>query len=380
MKKILIVIPGCRTGGMVSSLVALLNSQFSRRYDIRLFVMNSYGEKLRPELEIYSVGMNKGTSFLYANVVNYTKFLRWKLVAFKLIIHIPIVGRAIHDWIEGTTISKLERHNYDYIVSFQESVSLPFVAKFANENKVAWIHCDYSRIFTNVKDELSIFSRYSRIVTVSEYTKNVFCRLLPSLEPRVEFIYNMLDYESIVDKSRDYIDDSRFITDRYTIISVGRISSVKQFEVIPKIAAEIKSKGGHFRWYIIGGKYERNAYDKLAKSIVEFSVEGEVICLGNKSNPYPYFRVADLLVSTSYSEACPMIFNEAKILNTPIVTNNFGSSYEFVSEGVDGYIRPIMEMADTIYGIISSKTVFHPTITTNFDEQSILEKVDNLFE
>ena len=47
MKKILIVVPGCRTGGVLSSLIALLNSTFVERYDIHLFVMNTYGEQLQ---------------------------------------------------------------------------------------------------------------------------------------------------------------------------------------------------------------------------------------------------------------------------------------------------------------------------------------------
>ena len=43
-----------------------------------------------------------------------------------------------------------------------------------------------------------------------------------------------------------------------------------------------------------------------------------------------------------------MIFNEAKILNLPVVTNNFGSEHEFIVEGQDGQICSLTVMADVI--------------------------------
>ena len=43
-----------------------------------------------------------------------------------------------------------------------------------------------------------------------------------------------------------------------------------------------------------------------------------------------------MVVSTSVSEACPNVINEAKILHTPIVATNFGSVYEFIEDGVNG--------------------------------------------
>ena len=38
-----------------------------------------------------------------------------------------------------------------------------FVAKFSNPNKIAWIHCDYSRIFTNKMYEFAVFSKYCKL-------------------------------------------------------------------------------------------------------------------------------------------------------------------------------------------------------------------------
>ena len=378
MKKILIVVPGCRTGGVLSSLIALLNSTFVERYDIHLFVMNTYGEQLQSELAQFSIGKNLGTSLLNANVVNSFGTRKLILILFKLILQVPFFGKFFSNCIEISTIRSIEKDNYDCVISFQESASLPFVAKFSNQKKIAWIHCDYSRIFTNTVDEFAVFSKYCKIVTVSEYTRVSFCKLLPSLESRVVVIYNIMDSNAIIQKSKEQMDDDRFSIEEFTIISVGRISAVKQFNLIPSIASNLKTRGLAFKWYILGGKHEIEPYQKLMQAISDHSVENEVICLGNKTNPYPYFKVADLLVSTSSSEAFPMIFNEAKILNLPVVTNNFGSAHEFIVEGQDGQICSLTVMADVIDNIIRTQKRFNPHISTDFDEQHILSQIDKL--
>jgi len=59
-------------------------------------------------------------------------------------------------------------------------------------------------------------------------------------------------------------------------------------------------------------------------------------------------------VTLSLSEACPMIFNEAKILQIPIVSSDFGSAKEFINNGVDGIISPIEEFPEVIYQMMSN--------------------------
>lgn len=76
----------------MSSLIALLNSTFVERYDIHLFVMNTYGEQLQSELAKFSIGKNLGTSLLNANVVNSSGIRKLILILFKLILQMPFWG------------------------------------------------------------------------------------------------------------------------------------------------------------------------------------------------------------------------------------------------------------------------------------------------
>ena len=378
MKKILIVVPSCGTGGILTSLIALLNSTFVNRYRVNIFIMNGYGKRLNSTIAKYDIGCNYWMSKIHSYVFNTKGWKKLVLSFYKILFRIPILGEKIAEIIESSAIRKLEGLEYDCVISFQEVISLQFVSRFSNPNKIAWIHCDYSRIFTNESNEMAIFSKYSKIVTVSNFTRKTFCQLLPQLTERVFTIYNIMDADAILAKAKNEIDDNRFTLEEFTIISVGRISEVKQFHLIPQIALKLKSNGYSFKWYIIGGRNEPKAACKLQQSIVDNNIGDKVICLGNKSNPYPYFKAANLLVSTSCSEACPMIFNEAKILGLPVVANNYGAAYEFIKEGKDGFICPIARMADVIESIYDKKYSLKPAISKVFNNNIIQNKIDNI--
>ena len=121
--------------------------------------------------------------------------------------------------------------------------------------------------------------------------------------------------------------------------------------------------------------------DKIKTAIESNGVMDKVIMLGARTNPFPYLKRANLLVSTSESEACPMIFNEAKILGTPIVSANFGSAHEFIKQGVDGYISSIEEMHNTISKLIEDKdeySILNPCIEKALQEDSIMAKINEI--
>ena len=51
---------------------------------------------------------------------------------------------------------------------------------------------------------------------------------------------------------------------------------------------------------------------------------------GEASNPYRYMANADLLVVPSYHEAAPVVFQEARVLNLPVLTTRTASADEMV--------------------------------------------------
>lgn len=53
-----------------------------------------------------------------------------------------------------------------------------------------------------------------------------------------------------------------------------------------------------------------------------------------------------------------MVFNEARLLNLPIVSTDFASSYEFIQNGIDGVITSIDDMSQEICRLIQDKVAY----------------------
>lgn len=361
-KKILFIIPGFYVGGTISSLKSLCSIIDRDRYEINIFALTDCGP-LKKDFLAYNIV--KESIILSAYSMNYSEEKRFfrKILSFFLKSVNTILGFifkvSISDLVFRIGARKIKADRYDTVIAFQEGAATNVAKYIVSQNKIAWVHCDYSRhieIF-NISPEVSCYERFHKIVCVSEYTKQKFCNLIPSVRTKTISIHNVLDDNRIKELSLDdsKIDD-RFIHSDFTIISIGRLDPVKRFEMIPALSQQIRSLTDRkFRWYIIGGG---ELHDVLTKRIIENEVEDTVFCLGQSNNPYSYLSKVDLLVSTSISEACPNVINEAKILHIPVVSADFGSAVEMVDNGVNGVICPIEEIAPQIARMINDKPMY----------------------
>ena len=133
---------------------------------------------------------------------------------------------------------------------------------------------------------------------------------------------------------------------------------MKRFDLIPKIASALKHNGIEFKWILVGPADNLNELNKLQESIAANDVSDCVYWIGQRVNPYSYLSQANLLVSTSETEACPMIFIESKILNVPIITSNMLTAEEFVINGTDGFVVPINQMSEAIMRLIDQPALY----------------------
>lgn len=378
-KKILIVVMSLSTGGTTSALKALMQTSFSKDNDISILTLCRKGIVQNPELEKYIKMPGKLAQLWFLNIREMSLLTKILMLPIKVIKNTPWLGNKINTMIAKHIARSCEKKEQYYsVISFAEHIVPGIVQHFKNENKIVWIHCDYGN--TIKRNDEHIFNKYRKIVCVSKFTRDSFAKRYPSLDNRTIYIYNVCSTDSIKAKSEEEINDRLFDTSSFTILSIGRIAPVKRFHEIPAIARRLKDTGYAFRWYIMGGGSNKEI-NKIKTAIQSNGVMDEVIMLGARTNPYPYLKRADLLVSTSESEACPMIFNEAKILGTPIVSANFGTSHEFIKQSVDGYITPIENMHNVIEKLITDNAEYSklsPSIDKELLEESIIAKINNI--
>jgi glycosyltransferase involved in cell wall biosynthesis len=379
--KILFVLPGVGMGGSTTSLISILNSSFSERNNIDVFCISDTGYEY-PSLSKHNIGLNKLTNAFYGDYSKFAVIDKIKYIPIKVSKQIPYLYKLLEKRIITKTICKIEKKvKYDAIVAFVEGEATRFVSHFSIDNKIAWVHCDYAYAFKG-KDEYELYKQYQKIVCVSKFTREGFIKCYPLLANRTVAIHNIFDKDSVIKQSKEAIDDVRFNNSEFTILSVGRVSAVKRFWMIPVIAKEIHQKGFNFKWYIIGDAKESIELKKLINAIAEEDVGDYVVYLGGKANPYPYYKNVDLLVVLSESEACPMIFNEAKILKLPIITTDFGSAYEFVEQGKNGIITSVDKIVMTIEECMQNRNLINGIKSQNNnsdDNDFIFDQMNNLF-
>lgn len=383
-RRILFVVTYFDCGGINRALQNLLNCIEANRYDIEVFGMVPDGMFTSLYKKCRVLPRQLLLSALMARYAQQTGSIR------VLSLLLKVLNKATKGYagnaIKKNAAKRLMRRGYDTVVAFSEGAPTTFVNLMHHPNSVAWIHCDYSsymQLMGNV-DERLLYSHFKHIVCVADFPRRSFLSFYPELTSRTTTIYNIIDDDMMKTMSKDEIKES-FSENIFHIISVGRLDLVKRLSIVPVLAKQLIDNGCQFRWYVIGPKGGTLAeYEQLQKNISDQGVSEEVFYLGEKDNPYAYISRADLLVNTSVSEACPYVINEAKILHTPVVCTNFGSAAEFVDNGVNGFICPIEEMANTIVNYIIDKEL-QGIIKSNlssfkYNNEALLKQVYQLLD
>ena len=120
--------------------------------------------------------------------------------------------------------------------------------------------------------------------------------------------------------------------------------------------------------------------DDYKKLVEEKNLQNEVLFLGRKKNPYPYFKISDCLVLSSDYEGYPVVFVEAFTLGLPIITTDVSDSSEEIA-GRFGYVT--YKTTDDIYEHMKKFIKEGYTIQNRFDPEEFnknqIEKLNKLF-
>ena len=139
-------------------------------------------------------------------------------------------------------------------------------------------------------------------------------------------INNVIDGDSIIKKSKENID---FKKTKTTFVNISRHDEhQKRISRIIDATNKLIKEGYNFELLLIGDGPDTDMYKKLVK---QYKLEKMIKFLGKKSNPFPYYKIADAVLLSSSSEGYPVVFNEARILNVPLITTKV-SDYQDIEK------------------------------------------------
>ncbi|MGL5416433.1 MAG: glycosyltransferase [Clostridium sp.] len=334
-KKILIAYPEWIVGGSTTSLIALLENFDYSKYDVDLAM---YEESLKADIpkEVNIIKNIKHKGYLNICKIKNPIFIL-KQIILLLRTKNEREREQILSRIQVMYSKKIEKE-YDVAIGYLELWSHFYVYKNVKaKQKIAWYHIDYKKSGYNKKFDVEYLQEFNKIIAVSKECSEILKSEFPNSRDKVSYIENFVSEKKILENSLEEIEEI-ISEDVFTILTVCRLDiQTKGIDRIIEISNNMRKKNLKFRWILIGGGIFIN---EIKKSVLEKNLENHLLILGEKKNPYPYFKKANLFVLASRTEGNPMVILEAKLLKLPILTTEYGSAKNNIKEGIDGFVVP----------------------------------------
>lgn len=345
MKKILFSAFSLDVGGIETALLTLLK-YLVKDYDITLVLEKRQGvflEDLPKDIKVITFTPSSIKFSLIRKVVNFFKQLSFKLKY---------------------------KNKFDFSADFATySMPASFVARTASKNNAIWIHNNYMNFYDNDIQQYRKFFKslkiqeFKKIVFVSNLDKKVFIAQFPELTKLTTVCNNLIDYEKIYKLANEKIPDedlekifgedypniklnksskkeaekqSKKETKVPIFINVGRHDEKqKQISRILDATEKLNKNGFKFKVLLVGKGTNTKDYEQVIK---EKKLDN-IIMLGAKKNPYPYFKISDCFLLSSQFEGYPVVFVESEILGLPIITTDVSDS----KKDIDGKFGQVVE-------------------------------------
>jgi glycosyltransferase involved in cell wall biosynthesis len=335
-----------KVGGNRSSLINLLKNIDLKNHEVDVFLFTHDEEAKRELSEIKGVRLLKEPYLLSMVYTPYKTYARKKDIlrmTVKTVVSALIKMIGTKRTLMLVMLFQRRLGYYDAAISFAHDKWIggfyggcnDFVNKKVRAGrKIAWIHNDPTRLgFTEDICEKT-YKGFDRIVCVSQACKEKIDEIAPGLMNRSAVVYNMFGIDEIRHKS---VECNPYDYEGFKIVTVARMFNLqKRIDRAVECCKMLKNQGiSGFRWYIVGDGQD---FKWLRGKVAEEGLQDIIVFTGYKSNPYPYMRLADVLVLTSEYEAHGMVLTESIIAGTPVIVTGYREAGEFVKDNLNGII------------------------------------------
>lgn len=242
---------------------------------------------------------------------------------------------------------KFLRKNQIDILFMAGSLPIPLVGLISKFVSTKIVFCDHENLAGRDKKSV-LFRKFAckisdKVVVLTKDTLREYKKIFNISDDKIFQIYNYVDYKP--NKMSDVSNKK--------IISVGRISPEKGFDMAVDVAEIVFRKHSDWIWDIYGDGPD---FEKIRLKIKEKNLENNVIMHGADANVREKYADCSICVLPSYREGFAVVLLEAKISGLPVVSFDCDSGpSEIINGEVDGYLVPcynIRVMAQRICKLI----------------------------
>lgn len=243
----------------------------------------------------------------------------------------------VKKWIENYFKDK----DFDKIIDFDGSMW-----KYIKNLKIpviGWTHFTFkNKKGKKLLENRKKISMYEKVVLICDDMKKEFEEMFPEYREKGIRIYNPMDFKAIKEKIYDETDisekDRELLKEKY-FIAVSRLVPGKNRVALVEIYNELKKRGREEKLYILGDGEDR---ENVEKAIERLNLKESVFLLGQKKNPFPYMKKAELFLHTSMGEGLPTVFIESMLCDTLVVAYDCPTGpREILMDGKAGGLVPL---------------------------------------
>jgi len=346
-KRILIAYYSMIVGGSTTSLLALLGNLDTNRYEIDLQLQRNLGPlldqipayvHLLPPAEKYTGRVGK---LIKIAVGMLTGKIPKAWFANRHSGKAGLSGQVLAD-LNACRLSRGNPKEYDIAIGFLEGWPVRYVAhQIRAKKKLGWLHSTFANLAPIPELEKSWMEKVDHIVFVADDCRDAFKETMPEFAAKAVTIHNIVDSDLLRARAEKADEmDSDYIrfrdADCFKLVTVCRVNiAVKGLDRAVACARQLKDLGKKFLWAIVG---DGEDLEKLQQMIAETGLTDCMMTVGNRMNPLPFVKAADVFCMLSRYEGKPMVITESMILGTPPVVTRYLSAGEQIRDGVEGII------------------------------------------
>ena len=312
MISVLFLIPTLDRGGAENVLVDLVNHMDQNRFQITvqtLFDQDSQKDRLKEGIRY--------KSFLYHQFHGNSRLMA--RIPAKLLYRLIV------------------RERYDAVISYLEGPTTHIAAgcPYPDSKRAAWVHVEMKTErqaragFRSLPAACKAYEKLDKIIFVAKTVQTAFEKASGRVFENSEVLYNTIDSDAIIEKSREELSEEVFSEEEFNIISVGRIIDAKGFDRLASVQKKLKEQGYRTHVYVLGTGSDR---EKIEEYTDKNHISDSFTFLGFQDNPYKYVAKADLFVCSSRREGFSTAVSEALVLGVPVVSTNCSGAYELLGD------------------------------------------------
>ena len=313
---ILFVIPSLSGGGAERVFVNIIRTIDDHKFDKKLLLIDESGvfvDLIPPDVEIITMKSRK-TRFSFFSLLKNIKSLNPQIV-----------------------VSTTNRMNILLLlVSIFLKNRTKFVVREPNMPSAQFNNKQIPRYYKWLIKLL--YPKADFIIAQTEAMKKEINQVFSIPQSKIVVLTNPIDMRYIYDNVKNA--NNPYNNKKINIIASGKLKKQKGYNFLLRSFHNVIISNRQFMLHILGGNDDNGTYkQELISLSKKLDIANNVVFHGFISNPFPYYKYADLFVLSSKWEGLPNVILEALYLKTPVVvTDCIPYFYEILEEGKDGFI------------------------------------------